>query len=204
VLWKHQVPIPSDGPDAIRGYEMETFLEFGTQVCILNGFSLQWILTAIIALERLAYDPTGILVAATYGDNLRAANNFLNAMHFVEWTDVPATWDSLRLHHMREAGDEARGLRWFRPTGQTIAAAADLLLELCERPNRKASARLQNPEIAEIIFNFDAISFQRIAFDDLKEMARKLSSVRPVSLAALRSVLDNETVSENFIHWPDS
>jgi hypothetical protein len=203
ILWELEAPVVSE--DGFCGYEWKEYLEIGTQVSALNGYQLQWVLAAVTLLERLSYDPTGTVFAATYGDNAQAASNFLNRMRFVRWDMLPPTLESQRLGHIALDGADqlARGVNWFRPTINTINAAAELVLDLHENPNRSARQGFGGAvqPVPEITFEFHQPAFQLAGFDVLLHIARRIVAAKPQTLDALKEAVENLTVSDDFISW---
>jgi hypothetical protein len=187
ILWDSVTPVPCEGGH--RGYAAERFLEIGTQVSTIHGFGLQWVLTAVTLMEQLCLDPTGVVFAATYGDNHTAARNFEETMQFVYWKEVPATIESVRLHHLEEGGpaELARGVKWFRPTIETVIAAADLILDLDNNPNRQVKLGRAGPEaypIHTLRFEFE------------------IANEKPKTLEQLRVAAANRSVDPHFLAWP--
>lgn len=214
MLWEQEIPVasPSSRPDAER-YDIENVLEIGTQLSVLPGFNIQWIMTSLIILERMVYDPDGVVFAATYGDSVASAHNMTSNMHFVEWVDVPPALKCLRLHHLKADGDERRGIKWFRPTLATINAAAELIVDLSENPRRTRVSRrgsgngsssgffFDASNIEAIEINLDAAAFQlpRADYNSLLLYARRIATGKPTSLDELKKVVENYTISSSFI-----
>jgi hypothetical protein len=203
ILWDYELPVPSSGGHC--GYAPERFLEFGTQVSTLPGFQLQWVLTAITLIEQLVFDPTGVMYAATYGDNEHAAENFSGTMRFAEWLTLPPTLESTRLHHLEDGGaaELARGVRWFRPTIETVVSAANLILDLHRNPNR--TVKIASGKTAEsypvkgVHFSFDPDGFKLATFADILAFCRKISERNPRDLTELKAAAGNFSITDDFI-----
>ena len=197
MLWDEEIPVPLRNVD--NRYAVERFLEIGTQVSELPGYSFQWLLTAIILLEQLLYDPTGTVYAATYGDNEVAGPNFTKNMHFVTWTNVPETVLALRLYHLDSAGELHRGVKWFRPTLKTIIGAAQLIVDVHEKPERTARTN-GVPLLAEIELRFDENEFKTISYQELIILARALIRTPPQGYSDLKE-FSSRTLSLTFIDF---
>lgn len=196
MLWDEEIPVPQRNAD--NRYNVERFLEIGTQVSELPGYSLQWLLTAIILLEQLLYDSTGTVYAATYGDNEVAGPNFTKNMHFVPWAHVPETVMALRLHHLDSAGELARGVKWFRPTLRTVEGAANLIVDVHQNPSRNAKAT--GAPVPEIELRFDENEFQKVSYKELLELAHALIKNPPKSYSELKE-FSSRTLSPTFLDF---
>lgn len=197
MLWDEEIPVPQRNAD--NRYTVERFLEIGTQVSELPGYNFQWLLTGLILLEQLLYDPTGTVYAATYGDNEVAGPNFTKNMHFVPWTNVPETVLALRLYHLESANELGRGVKWFRPTLKTILGAAELIVDVHEKPERSAKTAQTTP-FPEIELRFDEDEFKKVSYKELLELSRALIKNPPQSYAELKE-FSSRTLSPTFIDF---
>jgi hypothetical protein len=106
-------------------------------------------------------------------------------MRFIEWTDVPITLQALRMYDLELDRELDRGVRWFRPTLQTIVDAATRIVELCDNPVREAKIGRQGPDaypIKRVHLEFDAPQFEREGrpfFDAFLALARGIATSRP-------------------------
>lgn len=196
MLWDEEIPVPERNAD--KRYKVERFLEIGTQVSELAGYGFQWLLTAIILLEQLLYDPTGTVYAATYGDNDVAGPNFIKNMMFLPWEDVPETILALRLHHLDSGGELSRGVKWFRPTLRTVEGAAHLIVDIDQNPNR--SAKGDGAQIPEIELRFDENEFQKVSYKELVEFAHALIANPPKTYSELKQ-FSSRTLSPTFLDF---
>lgn len=210
LLWEEDVPLPD--PSQVLGFKVERFWEIGTQVSELGGYSLQWLLTAFTIFEMLMTDPSGVLYAATYGDNKQAPNAFLGKMKFEKWKDLPKPLEAIRFHHLETAEEDetSRGVLWFRPTLNTVREAARLIHDLNLKGYMNASARSDNPGerldiefiLQESLGKKSESEIQRTTLDSIIELARKIVATPPMTLRELEA-LGTGTVSEDFFQLSD-
>jgi hypothetical protein len=205
LLWEEDIPLPD--VNAPYGFRIERFWEIGTQVSELGGFSLQWVLTAYTIFEMLMTDASGVLYAATYGDNKQAPSSFLDRMKFVKWDNLPKPLEAIRYHHL-ESGEEdetSRGVLWFRPTLMTVLEAAKLIDDISTNGYLVASPRSAKPgERIQIKFapqdnlsNDSESEIQRRTLESIKDLARRIVEERPSTISKLRA-LGTGTVSDDF------
>ncbi|MFY0690775.1 MAG: hypothetical protein JXR14_02500 [Paracoccaceae bacterium] len=206
LLWEEDLPLP-DSTEKL-GYRVERFWEIGTQVSDYSGLSLQWALTAFTIFEMFIIDASGVLYAATYGDNKQAPAAFLDKMKFQHWRDLPRPVEALRYHHL-ETGEEdetSRGVLWFRPTLQTVIEAAKLIQEINSFGYRTTSERSAEPgkkvgiEFApqQSVTDKRESVIQRQTLDAIAELAAKIVSTPPATLSELRA-LGTGTISDEFL-----
>jgi hypothetical protein len=135
ILWeKKMLTIGSGGTLAMGDY-----YEAGTQLSIMPGYNFQWILNAYTLLTALSLDPGPTFFTATFGDNDASKSNFRQRMHFADWSPLPETWKCERDSALESINQLNRGVSWFRPTLQTLAAAAELVVDLTKNPVRQRS-----------------------------------------------------------------
>lgn len=211
LLWEEDVPLPD--PSQAFGFKVERFWEIGTQVSELGGYSLQWLLTAFTMFEMLMTDSSGVLYAATYGDNKQAPSAFLGKMKFEEWQGLPKPLEAIRYHHLETADEDetSRGVLWFRPTLNTVREAAKLIHGLNSKGYMNASARSENPGARldiefipqESLSNKWESEIQRTTFNSIMDLARQIVDSNPMTLRELKA-LGTGTVSEDFFQLSDA
>jgi hypothetical protein len=204
VLWDREWPTINSSGDI----EVCRFLEAGSQRVCLNGYNLQWSLNALTLITTLVSDPAGIYFAATYGDNAPSIGNFLNNMKFKEWNDVPRTLSTWRMHDLKVHHQEARGVRWFRPSAATVIAAAERIVAAADTPLMRSdkgtllSAANGKPEqqVPAIELEYDPSVSKHIL-----QSCRDIIKSKPRDAAELARIVDpasEKTVGliRNFLH----
>jgi hypothetical protein len=149
ILWEKKMLTIEPGGSLAMG----DYYEAGTQLSIMPGYNFQWILNAFTLLTALSLDPEPTFFTATFGDNDRSISNFRGPMRFADWSPLPETWKRERDSALESIDQLHRGVRWFRPTLQTVVAAAELVVDLTENPVRKRSSRDGTPNTDTIKFH---------------------------------------------------
>jgi hypothetical protein len=199
ILWDYDLPVlVGTAPQAMR------FLEVGTQRCILNGFNIQQILNSVSLMTSLIHDPHGMYLGAVYAANDRTIDNIIRNMDYVPWDAVPAALTCM-LDHRAGTARTGKRIRFFRANIGSVFAAATCIADLAANPIRPRKHKPSAEQVQAALPDFDELEFYCDAalIEPLVHYSERIIEQRPADLIALRTALENPTVSEDFLMWND-
>jgi len=199
ILWDYDLPVLSGtAPHAVR------FLEVGTQRVILNGFNIQQILNSVSLLNSLIHDPHGIYFGAVYAANDPTIDNIIRNMDYVPWDAVPTTLTCM-LDHRAGTARTGKRIRFFRANIGSVSSAARCIADLAANPIRSRKHKPAAEQAQAALPDFDELEFYCDAglIEPLVHYSQRIIAQQPADRAALRTALENPTISDDFLIWND-